>query len=290
MRSRRTRDDALAQRSRPPTGLLLDYCEGELGQSDADALLSRSRGFDAIALKQQKALVERLREPPAGGVDNLDLLPAIRHAIARRPSARRLPRLALPALVAAASLALALALGVVIAPRGQGAHDAAESGAFRVKGSSVEPGDRWAGLQVYRLAPHGRRAQRLGANLSRDDSLLFAYTNLGPRPFRYLSVFAVDPRGSVFWFFPAYLREGTDPEAIAIAEGRAGVELPEAIRHHFRTGPLVICGLFTREPWRVSQVEALVRDAVQEAPLPGALERVRPPESSVQLIRVEVTR
>jgi hypothetical protein len=90
-----------------------------------------------------------------------------------------------------------------------------------------------------------------------------SYTNLGENPYEYLMVFAVDSKGEVYWLFPAYLEEGSDPRSIEIFQGRPQVELGEKIRHDFTPGPLVFYGVFTHQPLHVSTIESLVGEMIR---------------------------
>ena len=87
------------------------------------------------------------------------------------------------------------------------------------------------------------------------DGLLFAYSNPGTA-YSHLMVFASDQRGHVYWYYPAYLRPGEDPKAVAIEPHRAGVELREVIRQPLPPGPLRLYALFLPAPVPVSEIEA----------------------------------
>jgi hypothetical protein len=131
---------------------------------------------------------------------------------------------------------------------------------FRAK--SAAPGnnrERWSGIRVYRVDAAGE-ARRLGDRLHATDGLLFSYTNLGPAPLEHLMVFGIDAQGGIRWFYPAYDREGTNPESVAIKRGDADVPLPDVIRHDLAPGPLAIHAVFSDRALRVLDVEALLRD------------------------------
>jgi hypothetical protein len=116
--------------------------------------------------------------------------------------------------------------------------------------------ERWAGISAYRVAG-GRAPERLGGRISPDDGLLFTYTNLGPRPFTHLMIFAVDASGQVRWFHPAYQEAGTNPASIPI-QTNANVPLAEVVSHPFAPGPAVVHALFSRRPVHVREVEAWI--------------------------------
>jgi len=125
--------------------------------------------------------------------------------------------------------------------------------------------------------------ERLGARISRDDGLLFAYTNLGALPFTHLMVFAVDASGQVRWFHPAYQQAGTNPSSIAIA-ANANVPLAEVVRHPFAAGPATVQALFSRRPLHVAEVEAwLARRPLAHDALPW-------PDTYRQILKTSVER
>jgi hypothetical protein len=251
-------------RSGPTTEALAAYLEGEVSASEAveiEAALA-----DRLEARQR---LEQLREirrglaRPAPELEGIDLVRAVRRAAAAAPVSAR-PRFRAPywASVLAAG-ALAAAVVLVARPR------AVE---FRAKGRAAGQDDvRWAGLQAYRVGRSGQ-PERLGDHLAAGDGLLFSYTNLGPRPFDFLMIFAVDARGEVRWFHPAYERLGVDPASISIRRAEAAVELGEVVRHDVPAGALTVHALFTRRPLHVVEVEAAIQRVGRDAPLSSAFD------------------
>jgi hypothetical protein len=137
---------------------------------------------------------------------------------------------------------------------------------------------RWVDLDVARV-PATEAPQALGETLPASDGLLVSYTNLGPQPFRYLMVFAVDVAGDVFWLYPGYNRLDSDPISVEIEAGRA--PLPEVIHHNPHPGQLTIHGVFTRSPLKVSEVEGAVNTLVHSGRWKSTLSLTLPvPDSS----------
>jgi hypothetical protein len=138
-------------------------------------------------------------------------------------------------------------------------------------------------LHVFH-AVGGTAAEPVEDRIRASDGLLFAYSNPGTA-YSHLMVFAVDEAHRVYWFYPAYLRAGEDPEAIAIQPERNGVELAEEIRHPFSPGRARLFALFLPGPERVLTVEQAVARAyaapgvslTEEVPLglPGAHQESR---------------
>ena len=231
------------------------YLEGEVTKRRAkeiDEHLAACRACQE-SLQERREMLKTLAEPDEE-LEGLDLVKGVRKLIEEqggRPAAKRRK---LPAVSVQIGLLVALAGAVALW------FATAEDDEFRIKsaGSVVHEQDRWVGLQAFR-AGEGERPDPLSDSLSRGDFLLFAYTNQGEKPFPYMMILAVDAKSRVHWFYPAYVRGGSDPGSIPIGGNVSSAELFEKIRHEFAPGPLWLYGLFTRKPLKVSEVEALVR-------------------------------
>jgi hypothetical protein len=238
----------------PDVRSLAAYLEGEVTASEAAALEAQ--------LAERPAARRRLAElremgaalgQPVPELEAIDLAARVGRAI-RSPAPiprRRTPVWAGLLALGAAGAAAAILVG---SPR----HD--EFLARSAAAGSTD-GERWAGVQAYRVGEAAGAPRPLGEQMAAGDALVFSYTNLGPRPFAYLMIFAVDARGEVRWFQPAYETPGSDPPSIGVAAGQAEAPLGEVVRHDFAPGPLVIYAVFSRQPLHVRQVEAVVGGA-----------------------------
>jgi hypothetical protein len=254
---------------------MFKYLEGEVTSSraeDIESHLAECRDCRQ-SFEKLRALTRSIGEMDEE-LAEIDLVPDLHRAIAAEPEPARRWRL-FPALAAVSVACLLAVAGTLVwmatrdTPR--------PSDAYRVK-SAAPAGiqtNRWAGMHVYLLTAEGG-TRPLEKKLPGNASLLFGYTNLGENPFSRLMIFAVDQKGSLFWFHPAYLKEGSDPVSIQIRPDQAGIELPEAVQHDFEPGPLVLYALFTRRPLRVStiedQISALRQAGVWAADRPRELE------------------
>jgi hypothetical protein len=137
-------------------------------------------------------------------------------------------------------------------------------------------------LHVFRsVSEHAAEPLGEGTAIHAREGLLFAYSNFDASLTRFMA-FGIDGDYRVHWYYPAFERAGEDPQAIAIAAGREGVELGEEIRHDLPLGPLRVVGLFLREPHGVQEIEALVNARIADPrrplgaaaplPIPGAVE------------------
>lgn len=248
--------------------MLAAYLEGEVTPSEGAAIEA-----ELAESPQARRRLARLREigealaAPIPAIERVDLVVPWKRAIGRSHSTwdrwRRIP-----GVLAVAAAIAAVAFVAVRRP---------EVDEFRAKsalgGNSRE---RWSGIRFYRVDATGE-TERLIDRFRVADGLVFSYTNLGPQPFDHLMVFGVDASGAVRWFFPAYDREGTNPESIAIKRGDADMPLPDVVRHDFASGPLAIHAVFSDGALRVLDVEAAVREQRDpKAPLAlgGAVDHV----------------
>jgi hypothetical protein len=100
-------------------------------------------------------------------------------------------------------------------------------------------------------------------------------------------VLAVDAGGRVYWYYPAHTREDHDPGSIGI--GRTRAQLPDAIRHALRPGPLRLFALFSGKTLRVSEVEAVVARDLASANDLAHLDRLSLPGTGQHSLMLEVT-
>jgi hypothetical protein len=251
-----------------PTDMLAAYLEGEVTPSEkasVDAELA-----DSATARRHLAQLEVVRDAlaaPIAELETSDLAPQVMQAIEAERALERAGhrrRVNLRAVLLTLGAAACAAAGLVILAR-PGPDE------FRSKAAAPAgalDAQRWAGVHAYHVSGSDAPA-RLGAHLPAGDGLLFGYTNLGPRPFGYLMIFAVDARGAVRWCYPAYERAGDNPTSIPIHTGEAAVPLAEVIHHDLAAGPLEIRALFTMRPLDVAAVEAwLGRHPAPGAPLP----------------------
>jgi hypothetical protein len=276
-----------------PSRKLWAYLEEEVTRSEAaeiDALLD-----DSASERRRLDRLRRVRDAlaaPDPELEGVDLVSAVRREIEdRAPAREERPRPVLRWRLAAAA-GLACLLVAVAIPLWRWRTGTPGEGEFVAR--SAAPGqlerDRWVGVKCFHVDPRGGQ-HPLGRQLPAGSGLLFAYTNLGPEPKEHLMIFAVDGSGRIFWFYPAYERLGTNPSALRIKRRVVDVELPHLVRHDLAPGPLVIYSLFTEEPVRVLEIEALVGDLFRSGQwsitTPG---RIPVPGSGQQILRTEVVR
>ncbi|MFZ5897019.1 MAG: anti-sigma factor family protein [Myxococcota bacterium] len=249
---------------------LAAYLEGEITASERAGIEAELRdSADARRTLDQLQNVKNLLATPAVDLESIDLASrvraAVRHPAGGRKAARR--QRWSPLWLGGLAACVGGVLFIVARP-----NDDAE---FRSKANATisSEGNRWAGIQVYRVSDGGA-PERLSARMAPHDGLLFAYTNLGKQPFNYLMIFAVDAANQVRWFYPAYETVGTNPKSIAIERGRANVALGDLVQHDLADGALTLYALFTKEPASVLEIEAWVKEhgrPMGESPVPGGL-------------------
>jgi hypothetical protein len=229
---------------------MVAYLERELAPSEArqvEAALAESPEAQR-RLESYRAIADALGSPEPE-LEALDLAGAVRARAARQTKPGRRWRPARWHLWSSA-LAAAACVALVVGLSGRRPDDNPHA-----KGAAGSAEDRWAGVRLFRA--EGGPARPLGSVIGRREGVLVSYSNLGPTPFGYLMVFAVDARGEVAWLHPAWERAEENPVSIAIASGVTARELPSLIHPSWTPGPVTIHALFTRQPLHVREVEAL---------------------------------
>jgi hypothetical protein len=202
---------------------------------------------------QCRALVERYQRIAAGIAVTLAPVPAgMADALWRRAHAPK--RHTLWRTVAVASPLIAAGILAIVLTPGLMSRSDEE---FHAKGAAEQSTDAFVGIEAYRVTSDSALAVPMGTTIHAGDGLTFAYRNRGQTPARYLMVVAVDQARRTFWFYPVHSDAGIDPASIAIEVGD-GVKLPDIVTHDFAPGHLVIYGLFSSRPLRVSEVEGAI--------------------------------
>ncbi len=227
---------------------LVAYVDGELSaaeKAEVEALLAGSP-----AARQQLASYRNITAALGASepdLETIDLVSAVRRQTTQPAPSRSPARMwRIPAF--AGALAACAVLIVVVT-------NLARQDEVRTKGVAAVSSQRWAGVRLFHVAGSAAAAP-VNTVVGRHDGVLVSYTNLGPAPFDYLMVFAVDADQQVRWLYPAWERASEDPQGIPVRKGVAEVELPTLIRPGWVVGPLTVHALFTRQPIGVHEVEA----------------------------------
>jgi hypothetical protein len=242
---------------------LARYLVGEVTRSRAEEIDEHlaSCAVCRAELDEMREMVGRIGTTTED-IEQKDYLSEVRGRIERGDQAPERRRRRWPVIAVAGAVVVALVVAGVILLR-------PADDEFRVKSDDprILEQDRWAGIRAFRLEASGAPVS-LGDRLKKGEYLVFTYTNLGEKPYDYLMIFAVDERGEVYWFHPAYTKAGGDPASIKISKGVERVELREQVRHDYPEGRLWIYGLFTAEPLGVSAVEPMVKGATRGKRIP----------------------
>ncbi len=274
----------------PRPEALAAYVDGEVTPSEAAAI--EAALADSPRLRREVEEMRAIRATlarPLPELESIDVVGRVEGAIARGEGAPQ-PRSSVRArwqqphgqqrrsrawVAAAGFAAAAAAVSLMLLARAPAGDE------FRVKAAApatlAAESQRWAGVQVFRASADSAAPELLGARLGAREGLLFAYTNLGPRPFGFLMVFAIDARGEIRWYYPAYERAGTNPTSVPLRGGVARSVLPDVIRQDLAPGALEIRALFTHEPLSVAEVEAWIAAHAGSGalpPWPGGFEQV----------------
>jgi hypothetical protein len=139
------------------------------------------------------------------------------------------------------------------------------AGEFTARGGgSTNVADRWVSLEVFRTRTGEPGYQQVEGDLARGDALLFSVTNRPESPYRFAMILAFDEEGEIFWYYPAYTDQATNPTSIPIPASARPQPLDEAVRHGLHPGWLRVVGLFSEEPLDVHGVERVVEEALRD--------------------------
>jgi hypothetical protein len=246
---------------------LAAYAERELPPSEAKEVEAELAGSPELRrrLDRYRELCDALAAP-IPELERLDLAAMVsaraRVAPAPRPSVRSRPWVWSGALAAAACVALAV--GMV------GRRPRPTEGEVRARGGAQPDGERWQGVRLF-LVKDGSAPTPLADGVGVHDGVLVSYSNLGPKPFDFLMVFAVDSQGQVAWLYPAWEKSDEDPSSVPIRRSVAGVELRSLIHPAWTVGRVTIHALFTRQALKVREVEAML--SAQRLIIPDSAEQ-----------------
>lgn len=240
----------------PDRAELLQLLDGEVTENRAAELRSHLARCPACAAEQaaQRRLVGHLAAPvdgvpSAGALERLlarvDEVTGV-ETTARAGTPRRWP---LRWVLVSGLAGVAAALVLVVMP-GPDPRDA-----FSPRGTPVSWGAK-VDVDLFALGDPPRRLEP-GASVAVDAAFVGVYRNLDDAP-AFLLAFAEDASGQVHWLYPAFAGAGTDPAAVELAPGSGATPFPDAVElDHPAPGPLRCIMVITREPLRVSTVEAL---------------------------------
>ncbi|MBN2494310.1 MAG: hypothetical protein JXR96_06965 [Deltaproteobacteria bacterium] len=141
---------------------------------------------------------------------------------------------------------------------------------FAARGGPSGDADAWVSIQIFKATPGGYEPA-IG-QIAPDDALAFAYDKRARSGYGFLMILAVDQRGEIFWYYPAYEDASSDPASIPVDDTLAARPLRDEIQHALRPGALRVFSVFSRQALRVKAVEAMVEADWQRA---GSIERLQ---------------
>jgi hypothetical protein len=130
-----------------------------------------------------------------------------------------------------------------------------DHGDFVARGKKV-PWTQKVGVEVFTL---GRSLGRLeaGASIAPGVAMVASYDNVDSAP-AFVMVFGRDARGELHWLYPGFEDARSDPASVRMDALRTRHVLPDSVvLDALPLGPFELMTLITREPVRVSRIEAL---------------------------------
>ena len=135
--------------------------------------------------------------------------------------------------------------------------------------------DDWVSLELYRRDEQDREVRYLpiGDRIPPSAAVAVAYRDRSTDPFAYLMVFAVDHKGGIHWYYPAFSDDRENPVSITTPRTRQAT-LPDEVVHRLPEGPLTFFGLFSQTPLSVGEVESEVNRQLDARRDPGRIGRL----------------
>ncbi len=269
---------------------LIAYLEGELPQSSSEQLAADLKSSPTAQkdLEEYRALMADLALPNSQ-YEKVNIYPQVRRSLAHTPAQER-PWLFHWQVFLSASVALIVGmlmgglLPIFKAPHKKSVLVDEDTIRAKSAGAEMDETNRWINIETFHVGQDGQ-PRPLKRQFSHSDGLLFAYSNVGPRPYSFLMIFAVDQTGNLFWYYPAYEEKGANPQSIPIVKGRTRVQLRQLVRQKLSEGPLIIFSVFSRQPYPVRKVEALFHFLAEQGwwrieeppklPIPWAVQRTQ---------------
>lgn len=259
----------------------LSLLDGEATENRAAFLRAHAAECSACGreLDLQRQLLADLAEPvpvAQGAVEAiLASLPASKPASAKR--SRRSWALA------GGGLVLAAAAAIVLVPR-----FTMDRGTFTSRGGEKIPWTQKVGVEVFTVG-HSLARLETGTRISPGAALVAGYYNIDSAP-AYLMVFGRDARGELHWLYPGFEDAKSDPASVRLEPLQPRRVLPDSVVFdHLPLGSLELVSLITRDPVRVSRVEAIPPAERNPTSLRGRFAGARITSLSVQVVATTPT-
>lgn len=169
------------------------------------------------------------------------------------------------AVTAAATVLISMTAFYLLSGKDRGASmavfsDAENDNRFASR-SGASSTDQWVSLTLFQRRDENDKAvfYPIDESIPKDAAIACAYEDRSTSPFSYLIVFAVDPNGNFFWYYPADDPNG-EPVSIATSGSQGKNPLPDEVVHEFSEGALRFFGIFSHVPLKAVKVEETVKN------------------------------
>jgi len=159
---------------------------------------------------------------------------------------------------------------------------------YLARGQSSTKTDQWVSIHVFRKTPWGY--QLVEDRVTWQDKLAFAYQNRAEAEYDYLMILALDAKGQIFWYYPAYQDESENPQSISILRDEEPVSLPDEVQHDLHPGALRVFAIFSKIPLRVKQVEQQLLGDLDQVGSIDELHRIDLQETGQHTLMLNISR
>jgi hypothetical protein len=164
---------------------------------------------------------------------------------------------------------------------------AEEPSAFHARSGAGQNNNQWVSIEVFRAIDHGY--ERVKGSIKADDALAFSYINRNNPAFRFLMIFAVDPSGRVFWYYPSYTDSDANPLSTPIRPAKGPVALADQVQHDLGSGSLRLFAVFSMSALKVRTIEDAAVRALRASRSLEKLEHLDLPETGQHSFLLTVT-
>ena len=131
-------------------------------------------------------------------------------------------------------------------------------GAYSARGDGTPISLRKGASVTFNALSSSTHSLEAGTVVAQNALLGADYRNVRSGASTYLLAFAIDSKNTIHWLYPAYEKEGTDPESVLLETANGPKKMPTAVLLDSPAdGPLRLVSVLSEAPHHVSEIESL---------------------------------